>query len=307
LRVSVLLTCYNHIAYLPDAIRSLDEQTFRDFEVIALDDGSTDGTRDYLVAEAAKRNNWTLQFNETNLGTYGSLNKGLELATGELIAVFNDDDVWEPTKLQGQIELLDAHPEVGLVHTNGIFIGAKGEQLPGTPLGFDFPETETGNGILTLIYSNKIIASAVLVRRKCFEECGSFDAEYFGSGDWDMWLRIAEKFDIGYCIEKQTRYRWHGDNASKKLDRIYRDDARLRNRIHSMGEDYSKRGFDPMELRLALAHNLACLGTVHTLNGDAKAGRSSYQESLRLAPGRWKTYARWVATFLPANVFRRLT
>jgi glycosyltransferase involved in cell wall biosynthesis len=304
-RISILLTCYNHIAYLPDAIESLDAQTYRDFEVIALDDGSTDGTREMLTKAAASRKHWTLQFNAQNLGTYGSLNQGLALAKGELIAIFNDDDVWEPEKLARQIELLDAHPEVGLVHTNGIFIGAKGEQLPGTPLGFDFPKTKTGNGILTLIYSNKIIASAVLVRRECFDECGPFDAEYFGSGDWDMWLRIAEKFDIGYCDAPLTRYRWHGDNASKKLDKIYRDDARLRGRIHSMASEYAKR-FAEAELNPALAHNLACLGTVHTLNGDPSAGRRSYRDSLHLAPGRWKTYLRWIATFLPAPLFKKL-
>ncbi|MBN8640092.1 MAG: glycosyltransferase [Anaerolineae bacterium] len=89
LRVTVLLTCYNHFAYLPDALASLDAQTFKDFDVIVLDDGSTDGSRELLREAAGSRQNWTLQFNEENLGTYGSLNKGLELANGDLIPVID--------------------------------------------------------------------------------------------------------------------------------------------------------------------------------------------------------------------------
>ena len=93
-RVSILLTCYNHLDYLP-AAHSIRTQTFQDFEVIAIDDGSTDVSREWL----ASQNNITLVLNEKNLGTYGTLNKGLDLATGEFIAVLNDDDVWMPEKL----------------------------------------------------------------------------------------------------------------------------------------------------------------------------------------------------------------
>ncbi|MBL8048541.1 MAG: glycosyltransferase [Chthonomonas sp.] len=302
-KVSVLLTCYNHLAYLPVAVESIRAQTMIDFEVICLDDGSTDGTRDWLRANCP---DWHLEFNAQNLGTYGSLNRGLALANGEFIAILNDDDEWMPTKLEQQLNLLAAEPRVGLVHTNGDFIGALGETLPGTPLGFDFPRSQTDKGIIPLIYANKIIASAVLVRRECFEQCGEFNPAYFGSGDWDMWLRIAEHWDIGFCNDKLTNYRWHENNASKKLDRIWRDDQMLRERILDQTGLYESMGLDEATLNLALAHNWACLGTVRTLNGDPSGGRRAYKESLRRQPSRWRSRVRWLATYLPKGLFRRL-
>jgi len=300
-RVSVIITCYNHLAYLPEALDGVRAQTFTDYEIIAIDDGSTDGSREWLSQQLQPNE---IIFNEKNLGTYGTLNRALEQATGEFIAVLNDDDVWEPTKLERQVAMLDAKPRVGLVHTDGIFIGPEGTQLEGNPLGFDWPRTETGNNIIPLIYANKIIASAVLVRRACFDDVGVFDAGYFGSGDWDMWLRIAEKWDIGYVHEPLTRYRWHTTNASKKFDKIWMDDERLRERIIKMSPTYTS--VDQAELKKALAHNWACLGTVKKLNHKPAEARAAYAQSLKLAPGRWKTYLRYLATFLPREGFRTL-
>lgn len=302
-RVSILLTCFNHLAYLPAAWESIQAQTFTDYEVIALDDGSTDGTREWLTenAQGAK-----LVFNERNLGTYGTLNVGLEHARGELIAVFNDDDLWAPTKLQRQVELMDAHQKVGLVHTDGLFIDGKGDRnRDDSPLGFTFPRTETGDVLLALVDANKIIASAVLARRACFDALGGFNSDYFGSGDWEMWYRIAEQWDIGYVSEPLTFYRVHGANASHKLERIWRDDQKLREWIAPRLAGYTGR-FSTEELKKAEAHNWACLGTVRTLNGDPKAGRQAYAASLRADPTRWKSRLRLLATYLPPSLFRKL-
>ena len=302
-RVSILLTCFNHLAYLPAAWESIRAQTFTDFEVIALDDGSTDGTREWLTEHAAGAK---LVFNERNLGTYGTLNVGLEHASGEFIAVFNDDDLWAPTKLERQVELMDAHQKVGLVHTDGWFIDGKGERnRDDSPLGFTFPRTETGDVLLALVDANKIIASAVLARRACFDSLGGFNADFFGSGDWEMWYRIAEQWDIGYVPEPLTFYRVHGANASHKLERIWRDDQKLREWIAPRLAGYTGR-FSTEELRKAEAHNWACLGTVRTLNGDPKAGREAYAASLKADPSRWKSRLRLMATYLPPSLFRKL-
>lgn len=300
--MSVLLTCYNHARYLPECWAGVRAQTFTDYELIVLDDGSSDGTREWLAENAGDAR---LVFNEQNLGTYGSLNRGLELARGEFVAVLNDDDVWMPEKLARQVELMDSSPKVGLVHTDGGFIDGLGRPIEGSPLGFEFPRTAAGDVLLALCAANKIIASAAMVRKECFEELGGFDPSYFGSGDWQMWLRVAERWDVGFVPERLTLYRVHGENASHKLDRIWRDDERLRLWLKDRMPGYAGR-FPDGELRRARAHNLACLGTVQTLNGDPAAGRRSYAEAVRLDPGRWKTWARWLATFLPRGAFRRL-
>jgi len=301
-RVSVLLTCYNHLAYLPQCVDGIFAQTMQDFEVIAIDDGSTDGTREWL---SACPHPLKLIFNSSNLGTYATLNVALAAASGEFVAVLNDDDLWAPTKLSRQLELFERFPNVGLVHTDGWFIDGEGQRMEGTPLGFEFPQTETGDVLLDLMYANKIIASAALVRRSCFDELGGFNEAYFGSGDWEMWYRIAEKYEVGFVNEPVTFYRVHGANASHKLDRIWQDDEMLRLWIASRASAYSSRGYGS-RLTKALAHNQACLGTVLTLNGKPSDGRRAYMASLRLDPSRFKSAVRWCATFLPRSVFRKL-
>ncbi len=302
-RVTIILTCYNHMAYLSACVEGVRAQTFTDYDVVAVDDGSSDGTREWLRDTCPVP--VKALFNERNLGTYGSLNEALKSATGEFVAVLNDDDLWAPEKLAEQVRMMDENPKVGLVHTDGGFIDGDGAPIEGSPLGFDFPRTATGDVLLALVYANKIIASAAMVRRRCFEELGGFNDAYFGSGDWEMWFRVAEKWDVGFVDKKLTSYRVHGANASHKLERIWRDDQMLREwMLPRLG---SLRGrFDAADLDTATAHNWACLGTVRTLNGDPAGGRAAYRESLRIRPGRWQSRARLWATHLPPGLFRRL-
>ena len=303
-RVTVLLTCYQHRAYLEAALAGVRRQTYRDFEVLAIDDGSTDGTREFL----SEQGDVTSIFNRENLGTYATLNIGLERASGEFIAVLNDDDVWEPEKLARQVELLNANARVGLVHTDGTFINGEGEAFEGEPLGFRFPRFETGDVLLGLVYENVVIASAALARRRCFTELGPFDESYFGSGDWQMWFRIAEGWDVGFVPERLTGYRVHGANASHKLERIWRDDQRLREWMIPRLDDLNEREpgrFEVGALRRAKAHAWAALGTVRMLNGDPAEARAAFRASLHVMPGRVKSLARWGATFLPGGTFRR--
>lgn len=300
-RVSVLLTCYNHLAFLPEALESVRAQTFADWDVIALDDGSTDGTREWLDAHAS---DGKLVFHPANLGTYGSLNVGLEHASGEFVAILNDDDRWQPDKLRAQVELMEAQPELGLVHTNGEFIDARGAPIAGEPLGFAFPREQVGDALIGLLYANKIIASSVLVRRAVFDELGRFEPAYYGSGDWEMWLRIAERYPIGFVDARLTAYRVHGSNTSHQHERIWRDDVRLREWIARKMPEFAQ-GRDPGAIRRASAHNWACLGTVRVLGGEPRAGRQAYWRSIRLLPWRVKTWVRLLLTLLPGRLFRR--
>ncbi|MCH7905596.1 MAG: glycosyltransferase [Armatimonadetes bacterium] len=307
-RVSIVLTCYNHLDHLKIAVDSIIAQTFTDYEIIALDDGSTDGTRDWLSELHRREPQIPLKlfFNEENLGTYGTLNKGIDVSTGELIAEFNDDDVWAPEKLEKQVAMMDAHPEIGLVHTAGYFIDGDGNEIKDNPLGFEWPKTSTGDVLPELIPFNKIIASSVLVRRECFEKVGKFNTSYFGSGDWEMWYRIAEEYHVGHVDEPLTLYRVHGGSASHLTDKIAKDDRRIREWMTPRIDGYADRGWPPGLLRRIKAHHWACLGTARTWEGDVSGGRRAYVESLKLMPWRFKSVLRLVATVLPRRAFRAL-
>jgi glycosyltransferase involved in cell wall biosynthesis len=298
-RVSILLTCYNHIRFLPAAYQSVLDQTFADYEILAIDDGSTDGTREWLKGREGGK--MRCVFNEKNLGTYATLNVGLSEAKGQYIAILNDDDLWAPGKLEAQVAMLDANQNQGLVHASGWFIDGDGNRhRDAAPLGFPFPRLESGDAVAGLIHHNQIIASAALVRREAFDRCGSFDPDFYGCGDWQMWLRIAQQYEIGFVDEPMTFYRVHGANAALNDEKMYEDSRRIREWIATWAE---KRA----GLKAASAHNWACLGMERTWLGDRSGGREAYRQSLKRMPGRFKTYLRLLATYLPRRAFRKLS
>ncbi len=300
-RVSILLTCYNHLAYLPAALDGIRNQTFQDYEIIALDDGSTDGSREWLAQQPRIH----VVLNEKNLGTYGTLNRGLELATGEFIAILNDDDVWMPEKLAQQVALLDANPTIGIVQTGGEFVDGSGKKIEGEPLGFKYPQFESGDILLYLVYENKFIASATMFRASIMNQIGGFNEDYFGSADWEMWFRIVELSQAGCVAEKLTQYRVHDANASHNSEKIWRDDQRLREWMLPRLDNLDSR-FDAKSANLAKAHCWAALGTARMLNGDARSAREAYRASIHILPKRLKSYLRYGATFLGAKGFRKL-
>jgi len=288
------------------AVEGVLAQTYTDYEIVALDDGSKDGSREWLKEREAE-GKLRCVFNEQNLGTYATLNVGLKEAKGEFIAVLNDDDLWAPEKLAKQVAMLDANPKIGLVHTGGWFIDGEGKRMADPkPLGFVYPSTPTGDVLALLIHYNRIITSSALVRHECFETCGPFDPSFFGSGDWQMWLRLAQKWEVGYVEDPLCFYRVHAANASHQKDKINEDDARIREWVTTWQSSFKDRTAKEPDLYNAFAHNLACLGTERTWAGDPKGGRKAYAAAIKMSPSRLKTYVRWVATFLPRSVFRRL-
>jgi glycosyltransferase involved in cell wall biosynthesis len=295
-KVSILLTCYNNLAYLGAAVDALNAQTFTDSEVIALDDGSTDGTRDWLRQFESDR--FRIVFNEKNLGTYGTLNVGVGLAKGEYVAILNDDDVWAPRKLERQVAILDVEPNTGLVHTGGHFIDASGEKHPDPkPMGFEYPRTTGRNGLAQILHHNAIIASSVMIRKEVFDRCGLFDPEFYGCGDWHMWVRVADQYDVAYIDENLTYYRIHDTNAAWNLQKMKDEQFKIQQWITE--QPLTERHEGDKELARAFWLHVTYMGTECLLRGDRRGARKHYLRSLRHMPLRAKTYYRLLTTFLP--------
>lgn len=299
--VSVLIPSYNHGRFIEIALKDVFAQTCVDYEIVVVDDGSTDDSAAILQTYADR----IQLFTQRNIGTYPTLNRLIAESSGKYLAILNSDDRWAETKLMKQAALMDSNPHVGLVHTGGQFIDGEGRILPGNPLGFEWPTTPCGNIIEALVRFNKIIASSVMVRRECFERLGNFNERLFGSGDWEMWFRIALEYDIAFIDEPLTFYRVHGENASFKHRRIHQDDVLVREgTIHPNEPALWKRANSRRAMRMALAHSYACLGTEHALLRHLPEARRVYLHSLKLCPWRLKSLARilWTYTLRPAPV-----
>lgn len=295
--VSVLLTCFNHLAYLPAAFDGIQAQTFGDYEILALDDGSEDGTREWLGEQGDPR--LTTVFHD-RMGTYGSLNDGLARVDSEFVAILNDDDIWAPTKLTTQIARMEADPSIGVSHTSGWFIDDSGARHPDpAPLGFPFPHMPSRQPLRDLVMKNQIMTSSVVMRTELVRRFGPFDANFYGCGDWRLWLGLAGRCDFDFVDEPLTFYRVHGSNAAKNEKRMSDDSWRIREWIATWPET--------PDLRAALAHNWACLGTERSSRGDRRGGRAAYWQAVKRNPARLKTYLRLAATSLPTALFRRLS
>ncbi len=307
--VSVLLTCYNHLPYIGECVEGVLAQTYPNLQIIAIDDGSTDGTREWLKeneSRIATRCPIKIIFSEQNLGTYGALNAAIEASSGELLAVLNDDDFWLPEKIASQVELLRNDARIGLTHTDGEFVDQQSAVIKGSPLGFAYPRTATGDMFPALIEFNKIIASSTLFRRECLAKVGPFDPEFYGCGDWHMWVRIAEFWHVGFVHRSLTRYRVHDLNACHNSDRMIEDEWRIRTWLRGRTRELLQSDRSSNELRRALAHNLACIGTESAWRGNRGAALVAYLDSLRLLPTRFKSLLRIGSLLLPAKLLRKL-
>jgi glycosyltransferase involved in cell wall biosynthesis len=197
--VSVIVPTYNTIAYLPDAIESILKQTFEDFEILLVNDGSTDSTAQWAEKLTDPRIRYIEQKNQ---GLSAARNTGIDLAQGRYIGLLDADDLWEPTKLEKQVALLDANPDIGMVHSWVTFMDGQGRST-----GRIWKTQAEGMALSQLLHRNDVAVLSVLVRRECFAKVGGFDPKLRSLEDWDMWLRLAVDYPIAVIKEPLAYYR----------------------------------------------------------------------------------------------------
>ena len=212
--VSVVMAAKNYARFLPEAVDSVLAQTFPDWELVIVDDGSTDATPDVVrpyLADTRIR-----YFRSDALGQSRAKNLGIGFSRGVFIAFLDADDAWFPTKLAEQVELLRKCPTVGVTYTQRELIDEAGKIL-----GFH-TETLPGGRVLPQIFlQNFVCFSSAMVRREVFESVGVFDPSLDLSIDYDLWLRAAKHFEFRPIQKVLVKYRTGHGNLSKKLaDRV---------------------------------------------------------------------------------------
>jgi glycosyltransferase involved in cell wall biosynthesis len=211
--VSVVITCYNYARFLPDAVESALGQSYRDVEVIVIDDGSTDETPDI-----AKRWLGDARFRyvrQVNAGQASAKNHGARLARYPLIAYLDADDRWDLDKLTKQVPRF-SRSEVGVVYALSLLLDEDGNtSLPPPPAGTMTPRS--GQVTTALLYENIVPFSSSVVRRDLLEKVGGFDENLPMAIDWDLWLRISRHCEFDWVDEHLLHYRiGHADQMSRK-------------------------------------------------------------------------------------------
>jgi glycosyltransferase involved in cell wall biosynthesis len=213
-KISVVVTCYNYGRYVAGCLRSIQQQTFTDYEVIVVDDGSTDDSREqirgFLHDERFKL------ITQKNGGQANAKNRGIRESCGEFIAFLDADDLWAPEKLEKQIGLF-TQKGVGVVFSDVDWIDENGEIIGRGGIG-TYLQQRRGKVVDFLIYDNFVPFSSVLVRKECFDAMGVFDETLAMGIDWDLWLRFSTRYTFDYCDEKLLLYRvGHSGQMSKNM------------------------------------------------------------------------------------------
>ena len=210
-KISVVVPAYNSQSTILETIYSVLQQSFSDFELIVINDGSTDKTLRLLSTVNDAR---LKVYSYPNGGLPAARNRGIVRATGQFISFIDADDLWTPDKLELQLQALQKNPQAGVAYSWTICMGNDGSSFhPG------ISETVQGNVYSKLLVGNFIgSGSNVLIRREAIESVGYFDESLKSCEDWDYWMRLAPQWDFVVVPKPQIIYRLSSGAMSSKLD-----------------------------------------------------------------------------------------
>jgi glycosyltransferase involved in cell wall biosynthesis len=184
--VSVIMPAYNVARYVGAAIESVCAQTFRDLELLVVDDGSTDETP-AMVRGYALRDSRVRVVRQPNGGISSARNRGLRESTADVIAILDSDDLWEPGFLEAQLRILAERPDVDIVTGNAWDLGGRHDGRPARP----WPDARPEPDLHTIITDEQAVFIMSVFRRRVYETIGGFDESLRTNEDYDLWLRAA--------------------------------------------------------------------------------------------------------------------
>jgi len=321
--VSVIIPTYNCARFVGDAIVSALNQRYQNFEVVVIDDGSTDDTR--AVVESCQESRDRVRYiHQENGGVSRARNHGIAKSDGEYLLFLDADDLLLPNSLTELASFLDAHPDTGLVYSDGYFCDASGREFMrlSEHRGGDF----AGNVLDHIVLDNFIVAPhCAMVRRTCLESLDppGFDEALSFSADRDIWTRLAQDYTFGYIAVPTCKYRVHGDNMSSRRSGQREDHLLYKYKVlHSayflslpltarrsflrrmllktlQGEQEAQQALlrSPEVSSLPSGERASLvyfLGTQLILDGDDISGRSHIRTAVEIAPSSVKYRGIWL-------------
>jgi glycosyltransferase involved in cell wall biosynthesis len=289
LKVSVVIPTYNHARFVGQAIESVLSQTLPAHEVIVVDDGSSDNTQEVLNPYASP----VRVVRQQNQGVAAARNNGARFATGDFLAFLDADDVWLPRKLELQAARFGGKHEPGLVHC-----GVEDINDAGLPLCRHLDGLEGRVATDLLLFRRPVIlggGSGIVIPRAVFEETGGFDTQLSTSADWDLFYRIASRYEVGFVAEVLLQYRLHGSNMHGNVRAMERDML--------LAYDKAFNAADPELYRL----RRRCYGNLHAVLAGSFFSARQYRgftkhmfKSLLLTPNNISQF-----TGYPVRLWRR--
>lgn len=205
--VSIVIPTFNRAALVGEAISSVLGQSYSNFELIVVDDGSTDSTAEVVNSFSDRR---LIFLSQENKGRSAARNRAITFARGKYIAFLDSDDLYLPGKLERQIDYMELHPDMGMTYTSALCIDGKGNLLPRK-----YEATVSGRILEDIAFYIPVTITlpTVMVRREVFDAVGGFDEAMYRFEDTDMWRRISKSYCIGAIQEYTCKLRTHDGNS----------------------------------------------------------------------------------------------
>jgi glycosyltransferase involved in cell wall biosynthesis len=296
-RVSVIIPAFNAAVYLTAALESVQQQTVQAFEVVVVDDGSTDGTFQ-MATDFARRDPRVRVIRQENGGIGKARNAALTGARGEWIALLDSDDIWLPHYLEEQLEILRQRPDLDILSANAINLGGVWDGRPYKPT--DGPVVDLS--LLDLIRTEDSVCILSMFRRDILRDIGMFDEKMRGSEDYDFWLRAAAVGRrIAFNPTPLAMYRRRADSVSADEMRMLDAIVIPLHRIRAIREDdEAVSGAIDQQLARFSRRRLVVAARTALLEQDRAALRSHFAE-LHAATGKHRyRVAQWLSTSLPS-------
>lgn len=255
--VSVVIPAYNASGFIAETLESVVGQTYRPLEIIVVDDGSKDGTPEVVERFADQG---VRLIRQENAGPSAARNRGIETSTGTYIAFLDADDLWLPEKIARQVEVMEQHPDMGLLFGDMVNFGPTGREpvshfeKNGLGAGYFGDSLWMTDAFLKIFENNVIPTPAVLVRADLLARTGGFDERFRFSEDYLLWLRCARVTKIGYQQGAMTLRRLHGTNLTRDVAVNVFTRPKVLEEIEREHSDYLKEHGVDLGARYALLH-----------------------------------------------------
>jgi glycosyltransferase involved in cell wall biosynthesis len=296
-KVSVIVASYNHGEFIQECLESALSQTYDNLEVIVVDDQSTDDSVE--IARGLSDPRLKVVRNKKKLGTYGTEQAGLELASGQWIAILNSDDYWSTKKLEKQIAALQKYDGLWS-YTLGKMVDHKGRPMRETNHG-NWPTDEVQDLLPLLLDNNRVLASSTVFRR----DAASFRKELRYCGDWVANLWLAEHAPAICVPEHLTFWRQHENNSYRRSEALTLEEIMVRRAILDRREEWMEHGKSSKAVAQGLSSCAMNLSALYVLAGQMRLARAAAKMATNISPSNLRAHRRRLVTAMPKRLAQR--